>query len=96
MSATLEQLTGYTTLVRPELPGIVLAPRRVVLHQDADNEDIWSVECPALSGCLSQGQSVEEAMELWLETALEFGDFIPAAEGWKKIEMKGIAQIPSS
>jgi predicted RNase H-like HicB family nuclease len=88
MSATLEQLTGYTTLVKPELPGMTLAPRRVVLHQDADNDGAWSVVCPALPGCLSQGLSVEEAlagikesMELWLETALEFGDFIPAAEG---------------
>lgn len=88
MSVTLEALTGYTALVRPELPGVTLAPRRVVLHQDADNEGVWSVECPAFAGCISQGQSVEEAlsniqeaMELWLETALEFGDFIPAAEG---------------
>jgi predicted RNase H-like HicB family nuclease len=88
MSATLEQLTGYTTLVKPELPGMVLAPRRVILHQDDDNAGIWSIECPSFPGCVSQGHTVDEAifgikeaMELWLETALEFGDFIPATEG---------------
>ena len=88
MSATLEQITGYSTLVKPEIAGLNLSPRRVLLSQDADNDGFWTVECPELRGCISQGESVEsalegikEAMELWLETALEMGDHIPATVG---------------
>lgn len=88
MSATLEQINGYSALVKPEIAGLNLSARRVLLNQDADNDGIWTVQCPELRGCISQGESVEdalsnikEAMELWLETALEAGDIIPAAWG---------------
>jgi predicted RNase H-like HicB family nuclease len=33
----------------------------VVIDQDEDN--IWIVECPAIRGCVSQGQTKEEALE---------------------------------
>jgi predicted RNase H-like HicB family nuclease len=86
MSATLEELTGYSTLVKPELPGLSLPPRRVILVSPPENNGWWTIECPALPGCISQGQTVEEAlsnikeaMELWLEDALESGQTIPAA-----------------
>jgi len=85
MSATLEQIAGYSTLVKPELPGLSLAPRRVILVSPPENEGWWTIECPALPGCISQGETVEaalsnikEAMELWLEDALEAGHTIPA------------------
>lgn len=88
MSALLEQISGYSTLVKPEIAGLSLSPRRVILSQDADNEGFWTAECPELRGCISQGENVEaalanikEAMELWLETALEMGDYIPATTG---------------
>ena len=32
-----------------------------VIYQDED--EIWIVECPAIPGCVSQGQTREEAME---------------------------------
>jgi predicted RNase H-like HicB family nuclease len=50
-----------------------------------DNEDkIFVAEAPELAGCLAHGKTqvdavknVNEAIELWLETAREFGDEIP-------------------
>jgi len=50
-----------------------------------DNEDkIFIAEAPELAGCAAHGKTqmealrnVNEAVELWLETAREFGDEIP-------------------
>lgn len=50
-----------------------------------DNEDqIFVAEVPELAGCKAHGktqveavQNVGDAIELWLETAREFGDQIP-------------------
>ena len=50
-----------------------------------DNQDkIFVAEVPELAGCSAHGktqveavQKVNEAIELWLETAKEFGDEIP-------------------
>ncbi len=33
----------------------------VILEQDEDN--MWIVECPTIPGCISQGQTKEEALE---------------------------------
>ena len=35
----------------------------VVLHPDAEDGGYW-VECPSLPGCSSQGDTVEEALEM--------------------------------
>ena len=84
---TLETLNGYTAIVRPEIVGVALAARRVVLSNPSENGPVWTVECPSLRGCISQGDSPEaalenirEAMELWLEVALEMGDYIPPTD----------------
>ncbi len=52
-----------------------------------DEDGYWFVEIPLLPGCLSQGSSRAEALEmideakiLWLETALQEGIFIPEPE----------------
>ena len=50
-----------------------------------DNQDkIFVAEVPELAGCAAHGktqieavQNVNDAIELWLETAREFGDEIP-------------------
>ena len=50
-----------------------------------DNQDkIFVADAPALAGCLAHGKTqvdalknVNQAIELWLETAREFGDEIP-------------------
>lgn len=56
--------------------------RQVLLHQDESG--VWIVEVPFLPGCLSQGQTRDEALrnirhaiEAWLEVAQQFGDEIP-------------------
>ncbi len=50
-----------------------------------DNQDkIFVAEVPELAGCVAHGKNqidavknVNDAIELWLETAQEFGDEIP-------------------
>ena len=84
---TLETIQGYSAIVRPELAGVAVAARRVVLSSPPENEGVWTIECPSLRGCISQGETpeiaienVREAMELWLEVALEMGDTIPMTQ----------------
>ena len=50
----------------------------VTLYQDED--DVWVVECPAIPGCVSQGQTrsealdnIREAIALCLEVRAEHG-----------------------
>ncbi len=55
----------------------------IVIYWDNDDK-IFVAEVPELAGCLAHGKNqidavknINEAVELWLETALEFGDEIP-------------------
>ena len=55
----------------------------IVIYWDNDDK-IFVAEVPDLPGCMAHGktrikaaQHVSEAIELWLETASEFGDKIP-------------------
>jgi predicted RNase H-like HicB family nuclease len=53
------------------------------------NEDkVFVAEAPELPGCLAHGntqemalKSINEAIELWIDTAKEFGDPIPEPKG---------------
>jgi predicted RNase H-like HicB family nuclease len=53
------------------------------------NEDqVFIAEVPELPGCMAHGDSqeialanVKEALQLWLDTAKEFGDPIPEPKG---------------
>ena len=53
------------------------------------NEDqAFVAEVPELPGCMAHGETqavalanAQEATQLWIETALEFGDPIPQAKG---------------
>ncbi len=54
-----------------------------------NDDESWTVEVPALPGCVTWGhtraeaaQMIEDAMEGWLVTALRFGDPIPAVGGF--------------
>jgi predicted RNase H-like HicB family nuclease len=56
--------------------------RQVIIYTDEDGK--WCATCPSLPGCHSQGDSYEdtlvnirEAIELWIEDALERGESIP-------------------
>ena len=60
------------------------APKyELVIYWD-NGDKIFVAEVPDLPGCMAHGktqieavQNVGDAMELWLETAREFGDRIP-------------------
>ena len=53
------------------------------------NEDhVFIADVPELPGCMAHGetqegalQNVKEAMQLWIDTALEFGDPVPEPKG---------------
>ena len=53
------------------------------------NEDhVFIADVPELPGCMAHGetqeaalQHVKEAMQLWIDTALEFGDPVPEPKG---------------
>lgn len=56
--------------------------RQAVLYQDEDG--MWVAEVPSLPGCLSQGESREEALtsiaeaiKLWVDAATELGESVP-------------------
>lgn len=59
----------------------------VIIYWSADDQ-AFVADVPELPGCMAHGESqelalanVKEAMQLWLDTALEFGDPIPAPKG---------------
>jgi antitoxin HicB len=52
-----------------------------------NDDDFWFVEIPLLDGCMTNGESWEDALEMiddakraWLTTALELGIAIPEPE----------------
>jgi predicted RNase H-like HicB family nuclease len=54
----------------------------------SEEDGVFIAEVPELSGCIAHGNShvtalknVEEAIQLWLDTAEEFGDAIPEPKG---------------
>ena len=57
------------------------------------NEDnVFVAEVPELSGCMAHGDTkadalanAEEAIQLWIDTAIEFGDPIPVPKGQRLI-----------
>lgn len=59
---------------------------------DRDEDGMWIVECPAIPGCVSQGQTQDEAMEniedairLCLEVRAERG--LPLTRETRQIEV---------
>ncbi len=59
----------------------------IIIYWDAADA-IYVAEVPELPGCIAHGatydlalENVKEAMELWVETAKEFGDPIPEPKG---------------
>lgn len=64
----------------------------VVLREEADGGFVVTV--PALPGCVSQGETREEAManireaaEGWIEDCIESGDTVPTEAGHEFIEL---------
>ena len=58
----------------------------------SDEDQAYIAEVPELPGCVAHGsthedalQNAKEAMELWISTAQEFGDPVPAPKGRRLI-----------
>jgi predicted RNase H-like HicB family nuclease len=56
--------------------------RQVILYPGEDG--YWVVECPSLPGCVSQGQTreeaitnIKEAIELYIEDLIASGESVP-------------------
>jgi len=54
----------------------------------SDEDQLYLAEVPQLSGCIAHGASYEAAMknvkdaiQLWIDTAEEFGDSVPEPRG---------------
>lgn len=58
----------------------------VILHPDLEDGGFW-VECPALSGCASQGETVEEALTM-IKDAIQGHREIEAERGKKRHVLK--------
>ncbi len=62
----IKELVGKTSQIATEKSYTVTVSRknfRVILHPDLESGGFW-VECPELPGCSSQGDSVEEALDM--------------------------------
>jgi predicted RNase H-like HicB family nuclease len=57
------------------------------------NEDgVFIAEVPELPGCIAHGdneakalKNIKEAIQLWIDTAMEFGDVVPEPKGRRLI-----------
>ena len=65
-----------------------MTDRYEVIIYWSDEDRSFVAEVPELPGCMAHGDSheaalreVKEAMELWIETAREFGDPVPTPRG---------------
>jgi len=63
----------------------------------------WVIEVKELPGCVSQGETAEEAlamiqeaMEAWLDIALEMGDAIPEPRPEEEYSGKFVVRVPRS
>lgn len=54
----------------------------------SEEDAVYVAEVPELPGCMAHGETAEEAlanvqdaMRLWIDTAIEFGDPVPEPKG---------------
>jgi predicted RNase H-like HicB family nuclease len=59
----------------------------IIIHW-SDEDQVFVAEAPELPGCMAHGDTheaallnVKEAIQLWLDTAREFGDPVPEPKG---------------
>ena len=64
-----------------------MSQHEIILYWSAE-DTAFIAEVPELPGCMAHGDTqeealanVKEAMQLWLDTAREFGDTIPEPRG---------------
>ena len=76
-------------------------PYKIVLY--TAEEGGYAIEIPELSGCVSQGQTLEEAYEMiqdakrgWLDIALQDGETIPEPTRTEEYSGKFNIRVPKS
>jgi len=59
----------------------------IILYWSAEDQ-VFVAEVPELAGCMAHGKTQEvalrnakQAIQLWIDTAREFGDHVPAPKG---------------
>lgn len=67
---------------------MVLQMKYEIILYWSNEDQVFVAEVPELPGCMAHGESLESALEnvktaieLWLDTAREFGDPIPEPKG---------------
>ena len=65
-----------------------MMPKYEIIIFWSEEDQVFVAEVPELPGCIAHGDTHEsalynakEAIQLWIETALEFGDPIPEPKG---------------
>lgn len=69
-----------------------MAPRYEIIFYWSKEDEVFVGEVPELPGCMAHGhtlevalQNIKEAIQLWIDTAEEFGDAIPEPKGRRLI-----------
>ena len=64
-----------------------MLPYEIILYWSAEDR-VFVAEAPELPGCMAHGDtqeaaltSIKQAMQLWIDTAQEFGDPVPEPKG---------------
>jgi predicted RNase H-like HicB family nuclease len=65
-----------------------MMPKYEVIIYWSDEDQVFVAEVPEIVGCMAHGDSqetalanVKEAIQLWVDTAQEFGDPVPEPKG---------------
>lgn len=63
-------------------------PKYEIILYWSDDDQVFVAEVPELPGCMAHGKTQEatlrnakQAIQLWIDTAKEFGDPVPAPNG---------------
>ncbi|MCG9966872.1 type II toxin-antitoxin system HicB family antitoxin [Pelotomaculum terephthalicicum JT] len=88
-------------MIKKDLEYYLKLPYKVVLYPA--EEGGYAVEIPELPGCISQGQTLEEAYEMiqdakkgWLDIALQDGETIPEPARMEEYSGKFNIRMPKS
>jgi len=65
-----------------------MIPKYEIIFFWSEEDQVFIAEVPELSGCIAHGDTHEsallqaqDALQLWIETAIEFGDPVPEPKG---------------
>ena len=65
-----------------------MIPKYEIILYWSEEDQVFVAEVPELPGCMAHGDSheaalinVKEAVQLWIDTAQEFGDPVPEPKG---------------